>query len=210
MREKMAFFDVDKTLIDGDSMFMLLKYTLKKYPKSILGLPKLFLDLVSYKLKFISVSEAKESMFYTFNYLNDLDFEDFYKNVLLDKVFEDAIKTIVTLKDKGYRVVLVSASPECYLAHFKNEYFIDEVIGTSFSRENDRYKNVMIGENCKGVEKVKRINKYLNENDIEIDVENSVAFSDSLSDKPMFDLVNKSYIINSKINNSPYEILLWR
>ena len=40
---KIALFDIDKTLIKGDSMFKLLKYTLKKYPKSSLKLPKLFL-----------------------------------------------------------------------------------------------------------------------------------------------------------------------
>ena len=114
------------------------------------------------------------------------------------------------LKSKGYYILLISASPECYLKYFEDEDFIDGVIGTKFEFINGRFINKISGLNCKGEEKVERINTFLQEHDLIIDKENSVAYSDSLSDAPMFSLVKNAYLINSKNSNHEYEILKWK
>ena len=208
--KKLAIFDIDKTIINGDSMFHLLKYTKIKYPAAKAKLPTLFIKLVLYKLGIINTAKAKEAMFYTFNYLNNDDFKDFYSSMLKEQMFKNAIDKMTELKEKGYFILLVSASPEAYLKYFEEEDYVDFVIGTKFKYTNNRFTNQMEGINCKGDEKVKRINSYLSENNISIDKENSVAFSDSLSDTPMFNLVKKSYLINFKKSNDTYEILNWK
>ncbi|MGL5617005.1 MAG: HAD family hydrolase [Sarcina sp.] len=208
--QKIAFFDVDKTLIEGDSMFLLLKYTIDKYPKAKKRLPKLFMDLCFYKLGLINTKKAKESMFYTINYLSDNDLDNFYKEVIKKKIFNDALIEITKLKEEGYLTLLISASPECYLKHFENEEFVDGVIGTKLKAKENFYTNEIEGINCKGIEKVERINQYLKEKGITVDKEKSLAYSDSLSDKPMFDLANKAYLINYKKSNNDYEILKWK
>lgn len=68
----------------------------------------------------------------------------------------------------------------------------------------------MVGENCKGEEKVRRLKEYLQEHNIEVDYKNSYMFSDSLSDKPLLDLVGNAYLINYKKNNKNYKILNWK
>ena len=68
----------------------------------------------------------------------------------------------------------------------------------------------MVGENCKGKEKVRRLKEYLQEHNIEVDYKNSYMFSDSLSDKPLLDLVGNGYLINYKKNNKDYKILNWK
>lgn len=208
--KKIAFFDVDKTLIEGDSMFLLLKYTLDKYPKAKGRLPKLFMDLCLHKAGVIKTKKAKESMFYTIKYLNEEDLKHFFDTVIKPKMFNDALKEITRLKNEGYTTILISASPECYLKYFEEEDFVDVVIGTKLKATDKFYTNTIEGINCKGIEKVERINKYLNEKGIAIDKENSVAYSDSLSDKPMFDLANKAYLINYKKSHKDYEILRWK
>lgn len=207
---KVALFDIDKTIIDGDSMFDLLRYTIRKYPKAIFKMPILFLNLVSYKFNIIDTKKAKESMFYTLNYLQKEDLKRFYEEVLKNKVFSDALKEIKRLRKEGYYILLVSASPECYLNFFELEEYVDGVIGTKLKLVENRYKNIIEGINCKGEEKVVRIEKYLAERNLRIDKENSVAYSDSLSDIPMFNLVNKAYLINYKKKNLDYEILIWK
>ncbi|MDK0616303.1 HAD-IB family hydrolase [Clostridium perfringens] len=207
---KIALFDIDKTLIKGDSMFKLLKYTLSKYPKAKRELPKLFFILVSYKLKLIDTKKAKENMFYTLNYLSVEDLEEFYNKFIKATVYNDAIKEIEKLKAEGYYILLVSASPECYLKFFEVEDYVDGVIGTKLYFENNRYTNKIDGENCKGKEKVRRINEYLNERNLFIDKEKSLAYSDSLSDLPMFNFVSKAYLINYNKKNLDYEILRWK
>ena len=67
----------------------------------------------------------------------------------------------------------------------------------------------MEGENCKGEEKVRRLKKVLKDENIEVDFKESYMFSDSLSDKPLLDLVGKSYLINYK-KNLHIEILKWK
>ena len=67
----------------------------------------------------------------------------------------------------------------------------------------------MDGNNCKGKEKVERLNQVLKEKNIKVDFKNSYMFSDSLSDKPLLDLVGNPYLINYKKKNE-IEILRWK
>ena len=95
-------------------------------------------------------------------------------------------------------VILISASPEFYIKEF---YAIDEVdliIGTRFKFENGKFIRSMDGNNCKGQEKVRRLKDVLKEKNIRADFKNSYMFSDSLSDKPLLDLVGNPYLINYK------------
>ena len=56
----------------------------------------------------------------------------------------------------------------------------------------------MIGENCKKFEKVVRLNEVLEQLDLEIDYDNSYAYSDSLHDIPMLKMVKNRVKINKK------------
>ncbi|WP_297521145.1 HAD-IB family hydrolase [uncultured Clostridium sp.] len=208
--KKVAIFDIDKTIISGDSMFHLLQYTKIKYPASKAKLPSLYIKLVLYKLGLINTQKAKEAMFYTFNYLNSDDLKSFYNSILKEKIFSNALDKMKVLKNNGYFILLVSASPEAYLKYFEDEEYVNFVIGTKFKYAQNKVTNQMDGINCKGDEKVVRINTYLKSQNISIDKENSVAFSDSLSDTPMFNLVKKAYLINFKKNNDTYEVLKWK
>ena len=97
---KIALFDVDKTLIHGDSMFYLLKYTIKKKPYLSFHLPILFIKLLGYKAKIITTTKAKESMFYTLNYLCEGDLSDFFNTMIKPKIYKDALTKIKDLKSK--------------------------------------------------------------------------------------------------------------
>lgn len=207
---KVALFDVDKTIIKGDSMFKLIGYTIRKYPKAILESGKLVFNLIKYKLGIINTIEAKEHTFYTLKYISKQELKVFYDTVIKRHVYLEAEKKMKELHGQGYKIILVSASPECYLKYFEEEEFIDCVIGTLFHEDNGMVINKIIGENCKGEEKVKRVNKYLGEQLLQIDKENSIAFSDSLSDIPMFNLVGKAYLINYNKNHKEYEVLKWK
>ena len=68
----------------------------------------------------------------------------------------------------------------------------------------------MIGRNCKGEEKVVRLKQVLKEEGLEVDFKDSYMFSDSLSDKPLLDLVGHPYLINFKKKHDKFEILNWK
>ncbi|CDF59247.1 HAD-IB family hydrolase [Thermobrachium celere] len=210
MIKKVAIFDVDKTIINGDSMFMLLFYTIKKKPKAIIGLPRLFIMLVLYALNIIDTKKAKEEMFYVINYLNEKDLEDFFKEKILKHTFFDAKEEIIKRKKEGYTVILVSASPECYIKYFKKYFDVDFVLGTILRKTQEGYTNIIDGENCKGEEKVLRLKKLLEIENINIDRENSLCFSDSLSDMPLFNLVENRFLINNNKKLNGFKNLRWK
>ena len=120
----------------------------------------------------------------------------------LDKIKE--------LKQKGYKIYLISASPEFYLKEFYAIKEVDMIIGTRFHFNDGKFARKMLGANCKGEEKVKRLMSVLKEKNIRVDFKNSLMFSDSLSDTPLLDLVGNGYLINYKKNHEKYKILKWK
>lgn len=209
MNLKFGFFDVDKTILDGDSMFDLLSYTWKKHPISFI--PSIFNIGVS-GIKYLftggkDVRIAKEGVFYIIKYLSDEEIEDFSINILLKKrAFKDALNEIEKLVSEKFTVVLVSASPYEYLKYFKKPLNVHKIMGTDIDKNGK-----IIGENCKHNEKVRKINQWLKSENYTIDYENSVGYSDSYdADAPMLELVKNRYLINSKLKINGYENLSWK
>ena len=95
-----------------------------------------------------------------------------------------------------------------YCIEFYNIDVVDKVIGTRFEFKEGKFIRKMLGNNCKGEEKVKRLKEVLSKENIKVDFKNSYMFSDSLSDKPLLDLVGKPYLINYKKKHE-IEILKW-
>lgn len=112
---------------------------------------------------------------------------------------------IYALKAAGYYLLLVSASVEDYLKYVKGVLPFDHIIGTKTDEDFE-----MVGDNNKHAKKVDNILAHLTEKGMEIDYENSVAYSDSLAaDRPMMELVKTRYLINNKTDAEGYLHLNW-
>ena len=94
-------------------------------------------------------------------------------------LYKDGLNAIKEFKSHGYKVYLISASPEFYVHEFYNIEGVDKVIGTRFKMDDGIFTPIVIGENCKGHEKVKRLYEELEKDKIEVDFKNSYMFSDS-------------------------------
>lgn len=212
--EKLAIFDVDFTLTRRETLLEFYSFMIKKNPRHILHLPKIFTYSALYVLKVIPLRKAKEAFISFVDGIREEEMQnhvkDFYEKRLSKILYKDAIDMMRKLKAEGYKVYLISASAEFYLNELYNIKEVDKVIGTRFICENGIYKGVMHGENCKGEEKVKRLMEELKKDNIEVDFKNSYMFSDSLADLPLFNLVGKPYLINFKKGHDSIEILRWK
>ncbi|SDS74390.1 HAD-superfamily subfamily IB hydrolase, TIGR01490 [Paenibacillaceae bacterium GAS479] len=208
MQKKVALFDIDKTIIRNDSMFLFVWYGIKKRPSTIFNLIRIGLYTVLYQLRLMKVEQVKAYYYYAIRYLNEADLEEFYDSSLETSIYKEALSELKRKKEAGYHVLLVSASPHAYVKYFKKLPCVDEVIGTKLICNNEGYTHVIDGSNCKGEEKTVRINEYLKENGFQIDYENSCAYSDSLSDMPLFQLVKHRFLINKRSPNM--EELRWK
>jgi len=210
---RLAIFDVDYTITKKETLIQFFKYMIKKDYKNIRYIPRALFSGALYGVKFYKEKQVKESFLKFIENKKEEELQEiakgFYNDVLSKIVYKDAIDKIKELKALGYEIYLISASPEFYLNEFYNIKEVSQIIGTRYVFEDGIFIRQMLGENCKGHEKVIRLKEYIKENNIKVDYENSLMFSDSLSDKPLLDLVGKGYLINYK-RKADYEILNWR
>lgn len=201
-----ALFDIDKTIISRDSMFALMRYAFKYHPSTRKSTLRFVRHGIKYALKQIGTKAVKEAAFACINELTTEELRLFYTKEISKYFYKDALEKIQELKKQGCVVLLITASPECYMKYFTELEGVDDVIGTILESRGDKFINIIQGKNCKGFEKVKRIEEWLGERQIEIDYEISYAFSDSMSDLPMFKLVKNAYLINNRKAQYPNKL----
>lgn len=195
---KVLLLDIDYTVLMTDSMIDFMFYAIRKDFKHVGIYIKALFKIFKYILKMESIESVKEQIFKPIEYMEEEDIVDFFENRLMKKINNNMVEVIKEKMNDDYYVIMITASPSFYMQKFKDAGLAHEVIGTEFETENNKYLSRISGKNCKGNEKVIRINKHLTDNDINIDFENSYAYSDSKSDIPMFNLVKHSYLVDKK------------
>ncbi len=191
---KFAFFDFDDTLLPKDSMGRLIIYCLRKYPYYFIYLFPIAFYGILYGLHIVSFIPLKERILFPLKFLSEEELADFYSSSLIPNYYPEVLKELKEKKEAGYLIYLVSASPENYLKY--TDLPLDALIGTRIDVSNGKVK--VVGKNCKGEEKVRRINEVLKENNLQIDYENSYGYSDSSTDLPMLRLVKNRIRVSKK------------
>lgn len=211
--KKLAIFDIDYTITKKETLMELFKYVIKKDKKNLRFLPRAIYCGIMYAIGIYDERKVKETFLRFIDGIKEEALaelvKEFYDERLKNILYDDALKMMKKLKNEGYDIYLISASPEFYVNEFYNIKEVDKVIGTKFGFENGAFVRKMVGNNCKGEEKVRRLKEILKNEKIEVDFKESYMFSDSLSDKPLLDLVGKPYLINYKKKHD-IEILRWK
>lgn len=205
MKQKIALFDFDRTVISKDSIFILYDVTARKIPGFR---AKLYKELVAGSLlrspKTVK-KNVKNSFLSMLSYYTEDEIKAFVYEDVMAYAFKEAVDEIYALKAAGYYLLLVSASVEDYLKYVADVLPFDHIIGTKTDEDFE-----MVGDN-KHAKKVDNILAHLTEKGMEIDYENSVAYSDSLAaDRPMMELVKTRYLINNKTDAEGYLHLNWK
>ena len=211
--EKLAIFDIDYTITRKETLMEFFKYLVSKDIKNIKFLPRALYSGLMYVVKVYDERRVKECFLKFIENIDEAELakltKSFYDERISKILYKDAVEMIKKLKKEGYMVILISASPEFYVKEFYAIKEVDLIIGTKFTFKDGKFIRKMHGNNCKGEEKVRRLNEVLKEKNIKVDFKNSYMFSDSLSDKPLLDLVGNPYLINYKKKHE-IEILRWK
>ena len=138
---KLALFDFDGTITTKDSLKDFIQYSVGK-PHYYLGLLILSPMLAAYKLKLIPNYIAKEKLIAHFFKGWDVDrfqkLANQYSLEEIDKITrEKAIEKIKWHQDQGHKVVMVSASMECWLKAWCKKHSID-LISTKLETKANR------------------------------------------------------------------------
>lgn len=205
MKRKVVLYDFDKTVVDCESIVELYKYA---YKNKKINIFKSLLDLSAAYIKAKLNSDftlMKNQMVSVIKYFTEDELEDFVTKYLYPKFFFKEFEEEFSSYDEDSIKILCSASATNYLIYVGELFPFDYIIGTDL--DND-YK-LCRGNNKKDI-KVKNIKEILEREGIEIDYENSLAYSDSYKDdKYMLRMVKNRFLINSKVNKKGYVNLTW-
>ena len=192
MSKKIAFFDFDGTITTDDSLLKFIRFVVGDR-RFLLGLVVLSPMLVLYKLKLIPNYKAKQYMLSWFfkGMSKDafLKVANEYSLVHIDKILRPkAIEKINWHKNQGHKVVVVSASIECWLRPWCEKNSL-ELIATKLEIKDDIVTGKLLSKNCYGVEKVNRIKEIYNLKDFEY----IYSYGDSIGDKQMLELAHEKF-----------------
>ena len=195
--KKLAVFDIDNTVISVDSLIGFVKAVIKyRRPLSwILFLPLCFTALLK-ACHIISIETMKNCWLVLLRGMSEADLEEFCRQYITDMIFRTVkpgvTEEIMRLRDDGYTIVLATASFECYAQYIAQLLGADIFVGTRLTFDGKRYR--VLGKNCKCGEKIVRILEHINKE--EIDIANSLSFSDSRSDLPFLDITGTFHLVD--------------
>ncbi len=192
VKKGIAFFDFDGTITTKDTLLEFIKFSkgnLLFYAGFLLNLH----FLVAYKLKIISNQTAKEKILrFFFKQTPEAEFiskcSSFTSQVLPGLLRKKALDEIRTLREKGYKVVVVSASPENWILGWTRDQEVD-LIASRLEIINGNLTGNLIGKNCHGEEKVTRISEIFQLSDFD----EILAYGDTSGDKPMLRLAHTGH-----------------
>ena len=197
---KLSVYDFDKTIYNGETLNDFYRFYLIKKPWKIYTVIFQLWYFLLYILKIINLEKLKENFLRFLNGENTGELKKLIREFWEKK--ESKINPWVKdeiLKNKKETEILVaiSASPTFLIIDRLRLMGFDVVIGTDFLFESTKFHSHITSKNCKNYEKVKRLDKWAEDNNIQYDIVN--FYSDSIADKPLFDLSENKYWIKKGI-----------
>ncbi len=190
-----AIFDFDNTMRRGDSITDLVRYAMQRGKLQPARLPGILWSTLLYLIGSKHEVEAKAQALAFMASLNEAEqealFSGFVQDQLLPHLYPEALRETQKHADAGRKVLIVSASPDCYMRYLQPALPVAAVLATPVNAQG------AVGHNCKGEEKLRRINQWAQENDYHIDWPDSYGYGDSAADAPYLRQVGHPVAVNA-------------
>lgn len=198
MNRPVAFFDFDGTLTHGDTLLPFLRH--------LVGTPKYYLNLVlispilgAYATKLLRNDIAKQMVLK--RYLRGLNSEHlrnqgqiFSEQKIPRMQRKRGIEKLNWHQQRGHSCVLVSASLDIYLEPWAKTLGFDAVLASQLQyNAAGLATGRLVGKNCHGEEKAKRISDWLAERQ----PETTYAYGDTRGDYPMLRQADHAHIMKN-------------
>lgn len=191
-----AFFDLDGTLIEGQSQMYLAKYLFRIGRVGFFSLLKILLWFVAYRIGF--VRDPKKIMAESFVVVKGFPTRkireillDFHRNILCEKYNKEVIEEIDRHKEKGNEIVLLTNCVEPLARIVGENLKIKYVYATRLEVNNGVYTGKVNGNIVYAEEKAGIAEKFLKEGNFS----GSCAYADHHSDASLFKIVKKAFLV---------------
>lgn len=164
-KQRFAVFDVDDTLLRGDCLQLAARRA-KGAVGQLLAALACLPWLVGWQLRLVSTGRFKEVTIAAFgiceavNRAEAAGRDDWLLNELRAQLRPEALKRLRWHQERGHRVLLCSASPRLLLQPLADWLGV-ELLCTELEHVQGRWRPRLASPNCKGPEKVRRLQQYL-------------------------------------------------
>lgn len=214
-----AVFDLDGTITRRDTYVLFLIFCLRSKPSRLLKSPMLVVYFFLYKLGIRSNHWLKARFLrLVLGGVGDREVDElarhFCKITIDSNTKNGALDEMQSLREKGYKIVLATASFGFYVKYIAEVLAVDELLCTAAEVDHKgRLTGEINGLNCIGEEKARRV--------IELQTkkgwpEIQRVYSDDAVDLPLLKLAQTALIVDPKpatvlvAGQFGYQILRWR
>jgi HAD superfamily hydrolase (TIGR01490 family) len=202
MANEAAFFDLDKTLLPGSSLFPLAREMYRQHFFDLGDIARMAADQFAFILLGTEaegrIDRARDASLEAIRGREREEIIQVGRSVareeIIPRLYPQAVELLSRHKLAGREVYICSSSPQDYLALLADELGINGVLGTRAEVVDDRYTGRLDGPLCHGDEKARRVRELAATRDV--DLARSFAYSDSINDLPMLELVGTPVAMN--------------
>ena len=194
-KRALALFDFDGTLIRGDSIIRYVKKARKGgWMRGSELLRTLFFALLG--VSHIVTDEKAKTVALSFWRRMDENararFDKEFAAELIGTVYRSGLEEMEKCRAEGMTLLIVSASTENYMRFVARLLRADALLCTRVDHDGQ------VADNCKGREKIRRVNEWLAENRVECDPARTRAYGDTGSDIHMLTAYGQGVCVNPK------------
>ncbi|MEZ8616501.1 HAD family hydrolase [Vibrio splendidus] len=193
---KIAIFDFCDTLVSFQTADEFIKYCAIRRNK----VKFYFFETLRYTLRRLRILRGSANKKFLLRYIKgmkkeeiELLAEEYFENRIKCKLIDNTLESLRKLKSRGYKVIIISGGYECYIQKFSESFNCDEVIATEIEFVDGVATGKIEGLDCMGVNKIYKLNKVIDIQDIHYN--ESYTFSDHDSDIYIFCLVKNRFVI---------------
>ena len=199
MSERIALFDFDGTLCRGDSILPYLRFCIRTGEAPAAQLFRAAYGFLGYRLHPSRILRAKEA---TLSFLKgrtraecDRLADAFLADYLPRRFLPGMRETLERLRDDGWRILIVSASPSVYMDRLTAFLPVEDVISTRCAFDGEGRFTGRVEANCKGDAKPERVLEWLAAHGLDRSEVTLQAWGDSPSDLPMLRMADEAYLV---------------
>lgn len=202
--QRVAVFDVDGTLLHGDSLRLAARRS-KGFAGQLLAGLECLPWLLGWQLRLLSTGRLKEKVIAAFgicdavNRANAEGHADWLLGEMRGQLRLEALQRLRWHQQRGDRVLLCSASPRLLLQPLADWLGVD-LLCTELQSDNGLWRPVLASPNCKGKEKVRRLQELL----ISLESFALEVYGDSSGDKEMLLIATFPHYRSFLETSAPY------
>lgn len=200
MKTKLAIFDLDETLIQGDSTRLWTQY-LWQYQiirdASFLEADKKMME--QYQAGCLDMREYLQSSLKSIEGISvgqiDLWVKDFIERQISSIVYPEAVQTIINYRAQGIPIIIISATVSFIVKRIAEIFDAKLAIGIDIQQKNGCYTNQVEGIPSFKKGKVQRLCQWLDSQGIENPY--IYFYTDSANDLPLCMFADEVFVVNA-------------